>query len=581
MPDPDFPSQTPDDDATRLMTGDRAAPAVLTPGTVLGNTYVIEAVLGRGGMGKVYRAKHIELGTEHAIKIISRRFADDPQFVQLFREEARKLGRINNAAIANYEGFFRDEHGLRYLVTEFVQGESLEEVLRRRRLELSEVLRLRDHLALGLAAAHEMDIVHRDVSPENILLAEGNVDRAKLIDFSIAKSMDAAGATLTGDSFANKYSFASPEQVGLYGGKVDLRSDIYSLGLVLAAAAIGFGKKLDMGNSPATMLAARQRIPDLAGVPAPLRPVIAPMLEPKPDDRPPSMRALLSYEGEGIRKPAAEPQSFALGSRRRRALLMVAAVGALVVLAGAAFYFLRAVQPRPSIAGLQAELAAATAGYHCASLDFAAGADRSVRISGYAASPDDIAQIRHAVGSIKGIAKLDFAVQLRIWPHCEITAMLRKLIARPQRAAASLALLPTSDAAHLGDPLVVDVRTPNFDGYVYIDYFDRQGEVLHLFPNSRDRLTFRPARNHLVLGRPPFARCWVLGGITGEQLVTLVAAPEPLFLDPRPEVEDAHAYLPALSQVVAALPSGNGAATLHFFQLQAANPYALPATGCQ
>jgi hypothetical protein len=260
---------------------------------------------------------------------------------------------------------------------------------------------------------------------------------------------------------------------------------------------------------------------------------------------------------------------------------MVAAVGALAVLAGAAFYFLRAVQPRPSIAGLQAELAAVTAGYHCASLDFAVGADRSVRISGYAASPDDIAKIRQAVGSIDGIAKLDFTVQLRMWPHCEITAMLRNLIARPQRAATSLALLPTSDAAHLGEPLVIDVRTPSFDGYVYIDYFDRQGQVLHLFPNSRDRLTFRPARNHLVLGRPPFARCWVLGGITGEQLVTLVAAPEPLFLVPRAEVEDAHAYLPALSQAVAALPSGSGAATLHFFQLQAASPYALPATGCQ
>ena len=207
-----------------------------------------------GGMGEVYRARHIELGTEHAIKIMLPSFAGDPKIVQLFREEARKLGRINNAAIVNYEGFFRDEHGLRYLVTEFVHGKSLEQILRRRRLEPNEVLRLRDRLALGLAAAHEMDIVHRDVSPENILLPEGSVDRAKLIDFGIAKSMTAADATLIGDTFAGKYSFASPEQVGLYGDKVDLRSDIYSLGLVLAAAAIGFGKKLDMGNSPATML---------------------------------------------------------------------------------------------------------------------------------------------------------------------------------------------------------------------------------------------------------------------------------------------------------------------------------------
>jgi hypothetical protein len=581
MPDPDFPSQAPDDDATRLMTAGMAAPAVLQPGTVLGNTYVIEALLGRGGMGEVYRAKHIELGTEHAIKVMAPSFANDPRIVQLFREEARKLERINNATIVNYEGFFRDEHGLRYLVTEFVHGESLEQVLRRRRLEPSEVLRLRDRLALGLAAAHEMDIMHGDVSPENILLPEGSVDRAKLIDFGIAKSMAASSATPIGDTFAAKYSFASPEQVGLYGGKVDLRSDIYSLGLVLAAAAIGFGKKLDMGNLPATMHAARQRVPNLAEVPEPLRRIIAPMLEPRPDDRPPSMRALLGYDGDTNRKPLYSGQDSAAGSGRRRAILSAVAVGALAVLAGAALFSLREVQPPPSAAKLRAEVALATAGYQCASLDYAVGLDRSVQISGYAASRDDVAQIRQAVGSINGIAKLDFAVHLRIWPYCQMTAMLQNLIGRPPRVAASLALSPTSDAAHLGEQLVVDVRTPSFDGYVYVDYFDSQGEVLHLFPNGQDRLSFRPAQNHLILGKPPFARCWVLGGITGEQLVTLVVTVDPLFPDPRPEIEDARTYLPNLSRAVDTLSSGSGTAALRFFQLQAAAPFASLQNGCR
>ncbi|MGH7063671.1 MAG: serine/threonine-protein kinase [Stellaceae bacterium] len=581
MPDTDFSSPQPDDDATRLMTGGVAAPAVLRPGTVVGNTYVIEALLDRGGMGEVYRAKHIELGTEHAIKIILPSFANDPQIVHLFREEARKLGRINNAAIVDYEGFFPDEHGLRYLVTEFVHGESLEQILRRRRLEAEEVLRLRDRLALGLAAAHEMDIVHRDVSPENILLPEGNIDRAKLIDFGIAKSMEAAGTTLVGNTFAGKYSFASPEQVGLYGGKVDLRSDIYSLGLVLAAAAIGFGKKLDMGNSPATVLAARQSVPDLGDVPASLRPVIAPMLEPRPDDRPPSMRALLTYQSGGARKPAPEVRHGPGGSSRRRAMLAVTVVAALAVLAGSALLALRELRPPPSEAALRAALTAATTGYQCASLDYAVGPDRAVRISGYVDSRDDIAQLRRMVGTIQGVAKLDFAVQLRIWPYCAVLGMLHGLRAHPPRGAASLALLPTSDAAHLGDPLVVDLRTPSFDGYVYVDYFDREGQVLHLFPNSRDRLNFRPARNHLILGRPPFARCWVLGGSTGEQLVTMIASGTPLLRDPRPEVEDARSYLASLSQAVGGLAPSNAAAALRFFLLQAAVPGASPQAGCR
>src|SRR5215471_20736175 len=130
MSNSDFSSRlTPDDDATRIITG-RPASSVLAPGTLLGNTYVIEALLARGGMGEVYRAKHAELGTEHAIKIMLPSLADDPKIVQLFLEEARKLGRLNNEAVVDYQGFFRDELGLRYLVTEFVQGESLDQVLR-------------------------------------------------------------------------------------------------------------------------------------------------------------------------------------------------------------------------------------------------------------------------------------------------------------------------------------------------------------------------------------------------------------------------------------------------------------------
>src|SRR6516162_1119114 len=311
MSNADFTSRSaPDSEATRLATRG-AASSGLASGTLLGNTYTIETLLAQGGMGEVYRARHVELATEHAIKIMLPSLAEDPKIVQLFREEARKLGRLNNDAVVHYEGFFRDEHGLRYLVTEFVPGESLEQLLRRRRLEPDEVLRLRDRLALGLAAAHEMGIVHRDVSPENILLPDGNIDRAKLIDFGIAKSTDPSGLTVIGSDFAGKYSYVSPEQVGLSGGRVDLRSDIYSLGLVLAAAAIGFGRKLDMGSSAPTMIAARQRVPDLSAVPASLRPVIAPMLEPRPEDRPPSMRALLDSLSTG---PVVKP------AKRRRAL---------------------------------------------------------------------------------------------------------------------------------------------------------------------------------------------------------------------------------------------------------------------
>ncbi|HEY3912446.1 MAG TPA: protein kinase [Stellaceae bacterium] len=588
MPDPDSPSPAPEDgqEATRLFaTRGAAKSTVLQSGTVLGNTYVIGALLGRGGMGEVYRATHVELGTEHAIKIMLPSLADDPKIVQLFREEARKLGRVNNDAIVNYEGFFRDEHGLRYLVTEFVHGESLQQVLHRRRLEPEEVLRLRDRLASGLAAAHEIDIVHRDVSPENVLLPEGRVDRAKLIDFGIAKAMgpkaiSSANATVLGGEFAGKYSYVSPEQIGLFGGRVDLRSDIYSLGLVLAAAAIGFGRKLDMGSSAATMIAARQRVPDLSEVPAPLRPVIAPMLAPRPDDRPPSMRALPGGVGDRLRASVSGLGAVPVESSRRRAFLALAAAAGLIALIVAALAMLRVLRPPPSTDELRASLAAATAGYHCASLDYTLGPDRSARVSGYAATPGDIARLRHAVDGIGGITKVDFAVGLRVWPYCQALAILQPLMQHQPRVAATVSLSPWGEA-HLGQPLYVDARAPSFDGYIYVDYFDGEGDVLHLFPNSEDRLNFRPAQNHWVLGKPPLARCWILGGRTGEQLITLIATAEPLFPDRRPEAENARDYLPALSQAIADLPRGRSTAVTDFFQLGAAPPLASRVDGCR
>jgi Protein kinase domain len=579
MSNAEFSSYPPkDSDATQVVSRS-ATTAVLAPGTLLGNNYIIEEMLARGGMGEVYRARHIELETEYAIKTILPSLADDPRIVQLFREEARKLERLNHDAIVNYKGFFRDERGLRYLVTEFVHGESLEQVLRRRRLEPEEVLRLRDRLALGLAVAHEMGIVHRDVSPENILLPSGSIERAKLIDFGIAKSTDPSGVTFIGSDFAGKYSFVSPEQVGLFGGRVDLRSDIYSLGLVLAAAAIGFGGRLDMGNTVPTMISARQRIPDLSEVPASLRPVIAPMLEPRPDKRPPSMRALIgdgaaraNTEGRSSRRVSGAPARYYIWAAAGLAAVLLAAVAAALIM-------LRQAIPPPSKEQLQTELAAAAGGYRCASLQYSVAPDRTAQISGFAASPEDIEHLRSAVGKIVGINKVVFDVGLRIWPFCEAAGLLEPVIKHTPAPPPSLQLAADP---HVGGSLVIDLRAPSFDGYTYIDYFaDADGTVIHLLPNSED-INFEPRRNHRILGNEKGKRCWILGGSGGEQqLLTLVASAKPLWRTQGREQDNARDYLPVLADAIKNTGGTQNAAALLFFKLLDPSPLRSGRSGCQ
>src|SRR5499427_1121873 len=290
----DVAKLTPSDtDETRLAGVEGARPAAgasgvtgsaIAPGSLLGHTYRIEALLARGGMGEVYRARHAELNTEHAVKIILPELAGNQRIVDLFRREASVLRTIRHDAIVAYDGVFRDENARLYLVMEFVDGPSLSKVMKQGGLRPAQVRELRDRLADGLAAAHEKGVIHRDLSPDNVILPGGELAKAKIIDFGISKMADPEAKTIVGDDFAGKYSYVSPEQVGLYGGKVDPRSDIYSLGLVLAAAA--GGAALDMGASPISVVEARRAVPKLDRVPAELRPELTAMLQPDPADRP-------------------------------------------------------------------------------------------------------------------------------------------------------------------------------------------------------------------------------------------------------------------------------------------------------
>jgi serine/threonine-protein kinase len=275
------------DDGTVILRGaGNDTASTFPPHTMLLHTYEVERMLAYGGMGEVYLARHVELGTSHAIKIIKPGLvgtAGGQDILELFRREATVLRGIRHDAIVSYDGFFRDEAKTCYLVMEYVDGPSLSQVLEQHSLSVDEVFRLRDRLADGLACAHERGVTHRDLSPDNVILPNGRVEQAKLIDFGIAKLADPSVATIIGSDFAGKLRYAAPEQLGLFGGQAGPVSDIYSLGLVLAAAVLG--KPLPMGDSLASAITARQQIPALASVPAALQPLLGAMLQPDPDRR--------------------------------------------------------------------------------------------------------------------------------------------------------------------------------------------------------------------------------------------------------------------------------------------------------
>ena len=210
---------------------------MLAPGTSLG-PYRIVALIGRGGMGEVYRACDCRLGRDVAIKLLPSELALDPERLGRFEQEARAVASLSHANIvALYD--VGTHQGAPYLVTEFLEGESLQHRLRVCGLPMRKAIEFGVQIAQGLAAAHEKGIVHRDLKPANVFVTrDGGV---KILDFGIAKATRPAqgpeGAAVNPEPstetgpFLGTVGYMSPEQVR--GRSVDPRSDIFSFGCVL------------------------------------------------------------------------------------------------------------------------------------------------------------------------------------------------------------------------------------------------------------------------------------------------------------------------------------------------------------
>jgi serine/threonine-protein kinase len=267
----------------------------ISPGTRLNGIYEIDRQIGVGGMGEIYKGHAIQTGDAVAIKLMLPELAENEAALALFRKEASALHHLMHEAIVRYYVFTVEPVLQRpYLAMEFVDGRSLSAILQDNGpLPFEAVHALMKRIAAGLQAAHERGIIHRDVSPDNIIVPGGDVSRAKIIDFGIARSTNLNEGTIIGSGFAGKHNWVSPEQIGLFGGNVTAKSDIYSLGLVLVNALTGTA--VDMGGSQVQIVEKRRRVPDLGAIDMRFRPLLDRMLQPHPDKRPDSMAAVAAW----------------------------------------------------------------------------------------------------------------------------------------------------------------------------------------------------------------------------------------------------------------------------------------------
>jgi serine/threonine-protein kinase len=281
-------------------------------GTRLGR-YTIQSLIGRGGMGAVYRATDPSLGRDVALKVLPPDVAADPDRIERFRREARALAALNHPNIVTIHSV-EQEGGTNFLTMELVTGRPLDALIDGRGMPLDRVTQVGTTVAGALAAAHEKGIVHRDLKPANIIVSDSGI--TKVLDFGLSKV-----GTETGDTAATQLetkagvivgtpAYMSPEQVS--GQPIDPRSDIFSLGVILYELVTGvrpFAGHTMIEMAAAVLNQTPAPITALRGTaPSELAAVIARCLEKTPAARFASMTELRTALERGRQPGASAPE---------------------------------------------------------------------------------------------------------------------------------------------------------------------------------------------------------------------------------------------------------------------------------
>ncbi len=249
----------------------------LQTGTVVGG-YRVEELIGRGGMGLVYRVRHVALNRIYALKLLAPALAEDEQFQDRFKREMRIAASLHHPNVVGIH--YAGEHeGLLFFVMDYVTGTDLREiVVKQGALEPNRAVELLDQFASALDAAHRRGLVHRDVKPANILITvKDGEEHAYLTDFGLAKKFDTVSGLTVKGAVVGTVDYMAPEQIT--GAHTDARTDIYALGCVLYQMLTG-NVPYERENSVATLFAhVHEPPPPLEGDIGVTYPAFAPVLE--------------------------------------------------------------------------------------------------------------------------------------------------------------------------------------------------------------------------------------------------------------------------------------------------------------
>ncbi|MDQ0143979.1 hypothetical protein J2T05_005608 [Cupriavidus necator] len=561
-------------------------PATKGVGDTLNGRFVLEECLGVGGMGTVYKAldlRKLEASDRRpyiAIKVLNLQFSGHPKSLMALQREARKAQTLAHRNIVTVYDFDRDGPVV-FLTMEYLSGSSLNHVLKApgfAGMPMARAMPIIHGMGNALAYAHERGFVHCDFKPANVFLTDNG--EVKVIDFGIARGFlppaDESDRTVfdPGSLGGMTPAYASPEM--FEHREPDPRDDIFALACVTY--------ELLSGTHPYQRLSANQA--RAAGLkPAPLPQLgrtqwktLREALSLDRETRTPTVAQFLQGMSAAPSAPARTAQPLMAGG----ALAVLAGVAALgyyawhaqrqadapasdtraaapVSAAAPAAEAPAAPAPAPAVpaAAPPQELSMAEVGKLLAavpcSLLAAARQGQTLHVRGYLAESVGAARLREQLGGLPGAKALREVVvdaQPLAGDKCEVAAMIAPYWSgnRQGATASSLQLRGKGTQLTEGAPMVLDLRTPAQDSYVYVDYFAADGKVAHMVPSQRIPAHQAPPAYNATIGD---SGDWIVSAPFGNELVVLLTTPAPLFASRRADVESRQEYLRALEKPLA------------------------------
>ncbi|NEX62789.1 serine/threonine-protein kinase [Noviherbaspirillum galbum] len=548
-------------------------------GDTLNGRFVLEECIGFGGMGTVYKAldlRKLEASDRKpyiAIKVLNLQFRGHPKSLITLQREAKKAQALAHPNIVTVYDFDRDGSTV-FLTMEYLSGKPLSQVLRAPGfggLPLSKALPIVEGMGRALAYAHERGFVHCDFKPANVVLTDsGDV---KVIDFGIArvfrKPEDDVEATVfdPGSLGGLTPAYASPEM--LEHREPDPRDDIYAL------ACITY--ELLTGRHPfdrATASQARN-----SGL-KPARPKNLGANQWR------ALKCGLAFD-RNARTPTIQRFLSDLRGDRKPVMLVAAGLGALAVASLAVVVAVNLMgrpdrglrsegssgeEPAPPaqaqapapVAPAPAPVApaltmASVAGVlntvSCSALLPSVDGD-TVKVQGYLSAQTGAARLKDMLSRLPGARNVIIDTQPVADDKCDTLAVLAPYWAK-SRANSPVSIRTRAANGELveGEPLVMEITTPGFDAYAYVDYFVLDGSVAHLLPNVRARAHQTPPNYSATIGG---MGNWVVSKPFGKEMVVLIMSPEPLFDGLRPASESRKDYLRALERQLKQVASKHG-----------------------